>query len=108
MQTLGEAKIAEFLGVSLHTERQHESIQGVVIGQVGGPGWELVQLLKTLLDETGKVLVDGGYPNLGSFVAEALREGARAQGEKGDPAIASDVVLERVRWRHFDIGAPIC
>lgn len=107
MQTLGEAKIAELLGVSLHTERQHESIRGVVVGQIGGPGWELVQLLKTLLDETGKVLVDGGYPNLGSFVAEALQEGARAQGENGDPAVASDVVLERVRWRHFDIGAPI-
>ena len=108
MQTLSEAKIAELLGVSLHTERQHESIRGVTISQVGGPGWELVQLLKTLLDEAGKVLVDGGYPNLGSFVAEALKEGARAQEEKGDPAVASDVVLERVRWRHFDIGAPMC
>ena len=26
--------------------------------QIGGPGWELVQLLKTLLTETGKGLVD--------------------------------------------------
>ena len=100
MQTLSEAKIAELLGVSLHTERQHESIRGVTIGQVGGPGWELVQLLKTLLDETGKVLVDRGYPNLGSFVAEALKEGAKVSG-KGDPAAASDVILEWVRWCHF-------
>lgn len=101
MQTLSEAKIAELLGVSLHTERQHENIHGVLIGQVGGPGWELVQLLKTLLDETGKVLVNGGYPNLGSFVAEALKEGARVAHEKGDPAVAADVVLERVSCRRF-------
>jgi hypothetical protein len=101
MQTLSEVKIAELLGVSLHTERQHEKIHGVLIGQVGGPGWELVQLLKTLLDETGKVLVNGGYPNLGSFVAEALKEGARVAHEKGDPAVAADVVLERVSCRRF-------
>ena len=102
MQTLSEAKIAELLGVSLHTERQHEHIHGLTIGQVGGPGWELVQLLKTLLDETGKVLVNGGYPNLGSFVAEALKEGARLANEKGDPEIAADVVLERVRCCQFN------
>ena len=104
MQTLSEAKIAELLGVSLHTERQHEHIPGLTISQVGGPGWELVQLLKTLLDETGKVLVNGGYPNLGSFVAEALKEGARVAQEKADPAVAADVVLEQVRCRHSIIG----
>jgi hypothetical protein len=102
MQTLSEAKIAELLGVSLHTERQHEHIHGLTIGQVGGPGWELVQLLKTLLDETGKILVSGGYPNLGSFVAEALKEGARVAHEKADPGVAADMVLERVRCRHFN------
>ncbi|KAH9998497.1 hypothetical protein BJV74DRAFT_877173 [Russula compacta] len=96
MQTLSEAKIAELLGVSLHTERQHESIQGLTISQLGGPGWELVQLLKTLLDETGKVLANGGYPNLGSFVAEALKEGARVAHVKRDLTAAADVVLERL------------
>ncbi|KAI9458555.1 hypothetical protein F5148DRAFT_1150989 [Russula earlei] len=90
MQTLSETKIGELLGVSLHTERQHENIQGVTISQVGGPGWELVRLLKTILDETGKVLVDGG------FVAEALKEGARVAHQKVDPASAADVVLERL------------
>lgn len=97
MQTLSEAKIAELLGVSLHTEQPHEHIHGLTVGQVGGPGYELVRLLKTLLDETGKVLVNGGYPNLGSFVAEALKEGARTANEKGDTAVAAEVVLERVR-----------
>jgi len=99
MQTLNEAKIAELLGVSLHIERQHEDIQGLTIGQVGGPGWELVRLLKSLMNETGKILVNGGYPNLGSFVAEALKEGEKASREKSDPAAAAaDVVLERVRF----------
>ena len=107
MQTLSEAKIAELLGVSLHTEEQHESIQGLTIGQIGGPGWELVQLLKTLLTETGKDLVNGGYPNLGSFVAEALKEGENASRERSDPAIAADVVLERVRLRFTDVGSGV-
>jgi hypothetical protein len=102
MQTLSEAKIAELLGVSLHTERQHQHIHGLTIGQVGGPGWELVQLLKMLLDDTGKVLVNGGYPNLGSFVVEALKEGARMENEKADPAAAADLVLERVSCRQFN------
>ena len=99
MQTLGDAKIAALLGVSLHTERQHETIQGLTVGQIGGPGWELVQLLKTLLNETGKVLVNGGYPSLGSFVAEAMKEGDRAAREKADPTAAADAILERVRRR---------
>jgi len=76
MQTLSEAKIAELLGVSLYTERPHENIQGLTVGKVGGPGWELVQL--------------------GSFVAEALKEGARVAHEKADPAVAADIVLERL------------
>ncbi|KAH9961295.1 hypothetical protein BC827DRAFT_1203673 [Russula dissimulans] len=96
MQTLSEAKIAELLGVSLYTERPHESIQGLTVGKMGGPGWELVQLLKTTLDETGQVLVNGGYPDLGSFVAEALKEGARVAHEKADSAVAADIVLERL------------
>jgi hypothetical protein len=99
MQDLGEAKLAELLGVSLHTERPHDTIQGLTVGQIGGPGWELVQILKTLLNETGKILVNGGYPNLGSFVAEALKEGEKVVREKGDPTAAAEVVLEQVRRR---------
>jgi hypothetical protein len=99
MQDLGEAKLAELLGVSLHTERPHDTIQGLTVGQIGGPGWELVQILKTLLNETGKILVNGGYPNLGSFVAEALKEGEKVAREKGDPTAAAEVVLEQVRRR---------
>ena len=107
MQTLSEAKIAELLGVSLHIERQHESIQALTIGQVGGPGWELVLLLRTLLTETGKILVNGGYPNLGSFVAEALKEGEKASRERSDPAAAAEVVLERVRYSPIDGGSGV-
>ncbi|KAI0266692.1 hypothetical protein BC834DRAFT_109128 [Gloeopeniophorella convolvens] len=96
MQTLSEVKIAELMGVSLHIERPHESIPGLTVGQIGGPGWEVVQLLKKLLDETGKVLVSGGYPNLGTLVAEALKEGEKASRDKGDPTAAAEVVLERL------------
>lgn len=84
------------MGVSVHVERAHESIPGVTVGEVGGPIHELVQLLKTLMNETGNVLVNGGYTDLGSFVLEALKEGEKATRQSGDKTAAAEVILERV------------
>ncbi|TFY75336.1 hypothetical protein EWM64_g8675 [Hericium alpestre] len=84
-------KIAELLGVSIHVERPHESIPGVTVGEVGGPGWELVQLIKELMTGTGSFLVGAGYKDLGSFVLEALK-----QSGKVDKESRAEVVLERL------------
>ena len=51
------------------------------------------------LRETGDVLVKGGYPNLGAFVAEALKEGEKARqsaSQDSDVDPLCEVVLERV------------
>ncbi|KAI0045281.1 hypothetical protein FA95DRAFT_1680574 [Auriscalpium vulgare] len=95
MMNISEAKIAELLGVSLHTERQHETIAGLTVGEVGGPGWEVVQLLKKLLHDTGATLKNSGYRDLGSFVVESLQEGDKAAKGKGEE-VAAEVVLERL------------
>ncbi|KAI0066154.1 hypothetical protein BV25DRAFT_1821040 [Artomyces pyxidatus] len=95
MMNIGDSKIAELLGVSLHTERPHETISGVTVGEVGGPGWELTQLLKRLMNETGAMLLNGGYKDLGGFVVEALQEGDKVARQKGEEA-AAEVVLERL------------
>ncbi|EIM82983.1 uncharacterized protein STEHIDRAFT_133766 [Stereum hirsutum FP-91666 SS1] len=96
MRSISETKIVELMGVSVHVERPHESIPGVTVGEVGGPIHELVQLLKTLMNETGNVLVNGGYTDLGSFVLEALKEGEKATRQSGDKTAAAEVVLERL------------
>ena len=102
MRAVGAETVAELMGVSggIHVERAHERIAGLVVGKLGGPVWELVRLVTGVLNETGEVLVGGGYPDLGAFVLEALREGRGAR----DPQGACDVVLERVR-AHTDAGA---
>ena len=109
MRDIGDTKIAELLGVSIHIEKPHESMPAITVGEVGGPGWELVQLLRKLLNGTGAflvnnryrdlgsfvALVNNRYRDLGSFVAEALKEGERVGKANGDEA-AVDVIVERV------------
>ena len=87
--------IAEHLRVSIHVERPHESIPGVIVGELGGPMRELVQLIANTLKETGEVLQRGGYPDLGSLVLEALNNGKKAGEAKGG-VVDADTVLEQV------------
>ncbi|KAJ3749167.1 hypothetical protein DFH05DRAFT_1475723 [Lentinula detonsa] len=77
MQQLNEAKVAELMRVNVYIEKPHKDIPGVTVGELGGPLYELVKLISSVLVETGQLLQKAGYPNLGAFVAEALKEGAR-------------------------------
>jgi hypothetical protein len=91
LTTLDAAQIAEFMGINLHVERPHENIPGVLVGELGGPLHDLVQLIVSTLNETGVILVNAGYANLGSFVLEALQQAGKIQAEA-----AVEVVLEKV------------
>ena len=93
LKTLNVPQIAEFMGINLHVERPHESIPGVLVGELGGPLNDLVHLIVFVLNETGGILVNAGYANLGSFVLEALQQAGKVQGEA-----AAEVVLEKVRF----------
>jgi len=96
MQGIEDHKVAELMGVSMHMERRHEGLgPGVTIGELGGPIHDLVKLIAGTLNETGQVLVDMGYPNLGSFVVEALRDADKI-GSKDNTSAHADFVLERV------------
>jgi len=101
MMNTEEGKIAELMGVAdkIHQEKPHKDIPGLTVGKLGGPAWELVQLVTEALKQTGEVLVKGGYPNLGAFVLEALKEGEKARHDEKkhefvDPEC--DVILERL------------
>jgi hypothetical protein len=96
MQDIQEQKVAELMRVSMHVERPHESIPGVTVGELGGPMHELVKLITGTLNETGLILVRAGYPDLGSFVLEALQEGEKAKS-KDKVGADVDIILERVR-----------
>ncbi|EPQ57558.1 hypothetical protein GLOTRDRAFT_38685 [Gloeophyllum trabeum ATCC 11539] len=100
MQSVGEGKVAELMGLSVHTERNHESIPGVTVGELGGPAYELVKLVTETLNSTGEALVSGGYPDLGAFVVEALKtargdmEGVLERLVKGIPAFRDMAVVD--------------
>ncbi|KAH9945699.1 hypothetical protein B0H21DRAFT_822904 [Amylocystis lapponica] len=96
MRAIKEPTIMDLMGVSgaVHVERAHESIPGVTVGELGGPIWDLVKLVTQTLNETGAVLTEAGYPDLGSFVLEAWKEGDMARRANSD---AEDVECELVR-----------
>jgi hypothetical protein len=98
LKEINEAKVAELMNINIHVERPHDSIPGVTIGERGGPGYDVVRLVTSTMNSTGQVLVDGGYPDMGAFVIEALQEGERARKSSGTEAELS-IIVERVRSR---------
>lgn len=96
MRTISAAKIAEFMGINLHVERPHATISGVTVGELGGPLYELTALIVSVLNETGEILENGGYSNLGSFVLEALQQSGKIKNP-ADKSAALEIVLEKVR-----------
>lgn len=95
MQRIDNTVVAELMRVEVHVERPHEGIPGVTVGEVGGPMYELVQMITRTMNETGKALVEMGYQDLGMFVLEALKNGQKkAKGPGGEPDV--DVVLEQI------------
>ncbi|KAF9071021.1 hypothetical protein BDP27DRAFT_1322650 [Rhodocollybia butyracea] len=77
MQQLTETKIAELMRINVYVEKPHKDIPGVTVGELDGPLYELVKLISGVLIQTGQLLEKAGYPSLGAFVIEALKEGAR-------------------------------
>ena len=92
LRTIQMSKIAELMGISLHIERPHETIPGITVGELGGSLYDLVKLITSVLNETGQILVQSGYANLGLFVAEALQQGGKVNSKA-----AIEVILERVK-----------
>ena len=95
MKEVTPTAVADLMRVthSIHVERPHEKIPGVTVGELGGPVWEIVQIIAKTLNETGEALINGGYPDLGSLVLEALAEGEKAKKAGGDEC---EIAVERV------------
>ncbi|KAG9018092.1 hypothetical protein FRB90_012330 [Tulasnella sp. 427] len=97
MATITREKVAELMNISIRQEKPVPGMPGVVMSEVGGPLLELVDLIAGTMVETGKVLLNGAYPNLGAFVLEALNEAKRAADKSGTGhLVPSEVVLGRL------------
>ena len=96
LRTLQMSKIADIMGISLHIECPHKTIPGITVGELGGPLYDLAKLITSVLNETGRILAESGYANLGLFVAEALQQGGKVLNSSGSEA-AVEVILERVK-----------
>jgi hypothetical protein len=94
LQNIADVKVADLLGVNIHVERPHETLQGVTVGEMGGPLLPFVKLISKTLREAGEALVILGYPDLGTFVLESLKDGEKARAKSGAGADV-EVVLER-------------
>ena len=96
MKVISIDKVADMMQTPTHTEKPHESIPGVVVGERGGPLYDLAKIVTSTLNETGAILLSQGYPDLGSFILEALREGERV-GKAHGGGVDIEVVLEKVK-----------
>ena len=100
MRSVDESKVADLMGVAdkIHVDKPHDTLPGIVVGELGGPVWEVVQMVTKVMKDTGDVLVKGGYPDLGSFVLEALKEGEKTKTnlDNVNEHVECDVILERV------------
>lgn len=106
MQQLNEAKVAELMRINVYIEKPHTEIPGVTVGELGGPLYELVKLISQVLVETGQLLEEAGYPSLGAFVVEALKEGARVTKQTSDVQVVLDRV-SLIRYRCFIESAQV-
>jgi hypothetical protein len=102
MRSVSSAAVADLMQLTnhVHVERPHPTIPGLTVGQLGGPLYELVGLVTKVLNETGEFLVKGGYPDLGAYVLEALKEGERVGQERG---VDVETVLNQVSPK-FELG----
>jgi hypothetical protein len=95
MQKISEGRVAEIMRVNVHTEKPHDTLEHVIIGELRGPMYDLVKLVTRVLNETGEILVNTGYPDLGMFVLEALMDGRKALSA-GNNCADVEVIIERV------------
>jgi hypothetical protein len=102
MRAVSSAAVADLMQLTnhVHVERPHPTIPALTVGQLGGPLYELVRLVTRVLNETGEFLVMGGYPDLGAYVLEALKEGERV-GHGHGRGVDVETVLNQVNPKFF-------
>ena len=92
MQQMTRDSVAQHMQLNIRIEKPHPTIPAITVGEIGGPHLEFVELVTSVMNETGGILQGAGYPNLGTFVLEALKEAGRVDANALDP----DFVIQRL------------
>ena len=80
---MGEGQVSQLMGgLPLMVEREHETMKGIVVGEKGGRLAELVGMVVGVMNQTGRILEEGGWETLGHFVAKVLDEAKALKNEK--------------------------
>lgn len=99
MQSLTEAKVVELLGVSIHQEKQHDSLPGVTVGVRGGDMFDCVQLIRTTMNNVGSTLVEMGFNSFGDYLVRILKHATQecGDGDEGlDDGKATDYLVRQI------------
>lgn len=96
MQNITRERVAEHMQLSIHEEKPHPTMPAITVGGIGGPHLNFVELVTRVLQETGGVLRETGYPNLGTFIARALVDAERAGRSSGATSPDPDVVVQHL------------
>jgi hypothetical protein len=96
MQNITRERVAEHGQLSIHEEKPHPTIPAITVGGIGGPHLDFVELVTRVLRETGNVLCTNGYPNLGTFIAQALAEAEQVGRFAGAAGPDPDVVVQHL------------
>lgn len=84
LQSVKASQLAEWLGVSMHTEEQHPTLSFVTVGKREAPLNAALELVARTCKDAGNFVEAAGFNSLGAFVVDAL--GASL----GTDAFASD------------------
>lgn len=95
MQKITRESVAEHIQLRILEEKPHPTMPAITVGGLGGPHLEFVELVTKVLHETGDVLQGAGYPNLGSFILEAIKEAERV-GKAAGGGANPDVIVQRL------------
>ncbi|KAJ9123040.1 hypothetical protein QFC22_001229 [Naganishia vaughanmartiniae] len=93
LETLDAQTIEGIWGVSSFEEKPHPDLPGVTVGTRSGVMNEIVQLVLRVCQDTGRILRDAGWADLGEFVASVLREAEGLEVAKEEQA---DWVVQQV------------
>lgn len=80
LATLTEVTTAELLGISLYTEKKHETLP-VTLSERNPDAVEIVGLVKGACNRTGGILLKAGSADLGNWMMKTLDAGKELEAE---------------------------
>ncbi|CAO1616748.1 unnamed protein product [Parajaminaea phylloscopi] len=84
LAVLADGEIADILGLKIHEEKRVEHIPVATLAERGGPGSDIVDKLREVLNHVGDKLVQSRYVDLGALVMETLAQCKGVAASKGD------------------------